>query len=107
MQLHENNANLSNPTEYVKAGRHPGHIGINFWGFIGGFGPECLFPIFEKFKALAYIEILEFYFLPTLEMLCLYPPPEGPPLRLVQDNCMVHRAIMVQQWFQLHNIEIG
>ena len=58
------------------------------------------------FTADDYVDILNRYFLPSLEMLGLYPPEDGRRIRLAQDNCSIHRARDVQQWFRVHNIEL-
>ena len=90
----------------MKLVRRSGHISLNMWGCVGGFGPGILLPVSSTFNSEEYVECLEFFFLPSLRMMGLYPPEDGRPLRLVQDNCAVHRARIVQEWFRDHQIEV-
>ena len=62
--------------------------------------------IVKYFAGEEYVIVLEFFMLPSIRMLGLYPPPSGRTLRMAQDNCSVHRSTVVQNWYREHNIEL-
>ena len=39
-------------------------------------------------------------------MIGLYPPEDGQRIRLAQDNCAIHTARVVKNWFAQHRIEV-
>lgn len=77
-----------------------GHTTCNIWGWICKHGVGDVTRIQGRFTAEAYINILENFFLPSLQEKN-YPFPPG-PIIFVQDRCPVHTARIVQQWFAAH-----
>jgi hypothetical protein len=53
-----------------------------------------------RFNSRRYIEILEEVLLPSVRT--IYPEEEMEQIVLVQDNCSIHTARIVQDWFEDH-----
>jgi transposase len=66
------------------------------WGFIckEGYG---LALASNNMKSPEYIKILEHYFLPTIAEI-------KPDFVFMQDNCSVHKAAIVEQWFETKKV---
>lgn len=76
-----------------------GHVTCNLWGWISLYGVGELTDINGRFTADQYIEILEEVMLPSVRAYVL-PYPER--IVFVQDQCPVHTARVVRQWFNEH-----
>lgn len=77
-----------------------GRISVNMWGWMSAAGPGELVSIAGRATAAHYVQVLEETMLPTVR--CVYPVDDMPTISYVQDNCPVHRANMVREWFREH-----
>lgn len=75
-----------------------GHVTVNVWGWICIHGMGDVVRIIGRFTAAKYQDILENFFLPSLQRRN-YPFPPG-PIIFVQDRCPMHTARIVQEWFR-------
>lgn len=73
---------------------------VNVWGWISIHGMGDIHHIQGRFNAQRYVEILNTFFLPSFAARN-HPFPPG-PVYFVHDRCPVHRARIVQDWFQEH-----
>jgi hypothetical protein len=75
-------------------------VSAGFWGWMHHTGPgEVVRVTAPRFNAGKYIEVLEDILLPSLNM--LYPEAQrNGPLVFVQDNCSIHTARCVDEWFE-------
>lgn len=75
-----------------------GRISVNLWGWMSAAGPgELVAQPPGRATAVNYVEILDKNMLPTVR--CVYPALDVPIVPFVQDNCPVHRAHIVNDWF--------
>jgi transposase len=77
-----------------------GRVSAGFWGWMHHAGPgEVVRVTPPRFNARKYMEVLEDILLPSLNI--LYPEAErNGPLVFVQDNCCIHTARCVDEWFE-------
>lgn len=78
-----------------------GRFSVNVWGWISVHGPGVCWRVEGRFNALNYINILENVMLPSTEQ--IYP---NNTFIYQQDNCPVHTANRVTDWFLNHNVEV-
>lgn len=71
---------------------------VNVWGWLSIHGMGDVTRIEGRFNADKYIDILDNFFLPSLQERRL-PFPAG-PIVFVHDRCPIHTARRVQQWFE-------
>ena len=76
-----------------------GHVTCNMWGWICLHGTGDLTHIQGRFTAAKYVEILEDFFLPSLQERN-YPLTE--PILFMHDKCPIHTARVVREWFDEH-----
>ncbi|KAK3881102.1 hypothetical protein Pcinc_014439 [Petrolisthes cinctipes] len=75
-----------------------GHVTVKVWGWIFIHGMGDIVRIEGRFTAAKYLEILENFFIPSLQQRN-HPFPPG-PIIYVQDRCPIHTAHTVQEWFR-------
>ena len=71
---------------------------MNVWGWICLHGMGDMTRIEGRFTAVKYTEILQDFFLPSLQQQN-YPFPPGPVI-FMHDRCPIHTARIVQEWFR-------
>ena len=76
-----------------------GHVTCNMWGWVCLYGAGELNHIEGRFTAAKYLEILEECFLPSLRD---SPYSFEDRLIFVHDNCPIHRAGIINRWFEDH-----
>jgi transposase len=86
-------------------GRYVNHVDsnrftVNMWAWISARGPGVLWHIDTRLNSPEYISILNNIMLPSVSL--LYPDQ----FLFQQDNCPVHTAHIVQDWFRQNNIHI-
>jgi hypothetical protein len=87
--------------EYVRTTRASGRHSLGYWGWMHRAGPgEVVQVTPPRFNSRRYIEILEEVLLPSVRT--IYPEEEMEQIVLVQDNCSIHTARIVQDWFEDH-----
>lgn len=79
----------------------PGRFSVNIWGWICAYGVGVCWPLEGRFNAEHYITVLEDVMLPSVGQ--IYPNNE---FVFQQDNCPVHTANAVREWFHRNNIEV-
>lgn len=77
-----------------------GRITVNMWGWMSSAGPGELALMPPRATAVDYVEVLNDVMLPTVRN--VYPFDDCRNVSFVQDNCPVHRAGVVREWFNLH-----
>lgn len=85
---------------YVSPRNKSGRFSVNVWAWISILGPGVAWRIDGRFNAVAYLDILQNVMLPSVEQ--LYPND----FIFQQDNCPIHTARIITQWYQNNNIEI-
>lgn len=90
--------------DHVVPNNASGRISVNLWGWISLAGVGELADMPPKSKATDYLDILEQVMLPTVRN--FYPQDEVPRFSFVQDNCPIHKAGIVKNWFQQHRDEV-
>lgn len=78
-----------------------GRISVNMWGWISAQGPGELEFIPTRANSSNYVSVLNDIMLPTVRN--VYPIGECSELNFVQDNCPIHRASIVKEWFSKHS----
>lgn len=87
--------------QHVKLNRASGRRSLGVWGWMHRAGPGELVQVSPpRFNARSYLEVLEDYLLPSVRI--LYPEEEMPEIVMVQDNCSIHKARIVREWFEDH-----
>lgn len=82
-----------------------GRVSVNIWGYMTLHGVGDILQINGRFTADKYVDILQNFFLPSLQNNNI-PFPPG-PINFVHDRCPVHVARAVQQWFgHQNNLEV-
>ena len=74
-----------------------GHVTVNVWGWFSIHGMGDVKRIEGRFTAAKYLDILQDFFLPSLQVQN-HPFPDGPIL-FVHDHSPIHTARVVNQWF--------
>ncbi|KAG7170110.1 Zinc finger protein 257-like 1 [Homarus americanus] len=74
-----------------------GYVTCNVWGWISIHGMGDVTRLEGRFTAAKYIDILQDFFLPSLQERN-FPFPPG-PIIFVQDSCPIHMTRVVRQWF--------
>lgn len=88
--------------EHVRANATSGRITAGFWGWVSEAGPGELIGVSPpRFNSQRYIELLEEIVIPSVRM--VYPEDEMEVITFVQDNCPIHKAARVIDWFEDHN----
>lgn len=77
-----------------------GRICVNMWGWISAQGPGELSFIPTRANSVNYVEVLNDVMLPTVRN--VYPAEDVSEISFVQDNCPIHRASVVREWFSNH-----
>lgn len=83
--------------KYVVQKKQSGRITLGFWGFISITGAGEIVEVGRHFNAAAYVDLLENILKPTVRATLLQE--DYPVIRVVQDNSGVHRARVVQEWY--------
>lgn len=86
---------------YVNPSNSSGRFSVHVWAWMCVHGPGVCWRVEGRFNRHSYINILENVMLPSVSQ--MYPENN---FVFQQDNCPVHTANDVRQWFQNHNIEI-
>ena len=86
--------------KYTNNSERSGRFSVNVWAWLSYQGLGVCWVIEERFTALSYRNILENVMLP-----CVLEHFPTHNFILQQDNCPVHNAGMVKEWFQQNNIE--
>lgn len=81
-----------------------GRVCSNMWGWISAAGPGELVPIYGRFNAARYLEILSESMLSTVRN--VYPEDEYPQITFVQDNSPIHCARRIREWLRQQNIRV-
>jgi transposase len=85
----------------VRPNRSSGRISVGYWAWMSQDGPGEIAQITPpRFNSHRYCEILEEVMLPTVHN--IYPEEERPRFAFVQDNCSIHRANIIMDWFADH-----
>jgi hypothetical protein len=85
----------------VRPNRSSGRISVGYWAWMSQDGPGEITQITPpRFNSHRYWEILEEVMLPTVRN--IYPEEERPRFAFVQDNCSIHRANIIMDWFADH-----
>lgn len=87
--------------KYISNNDKSGRFSVNMWAWISARGPGVLWHIEERFNSETYIRILDNIMLPSVSQ--LFPNNE---FIFQQDNCSVHTAHTVTNWFQDNNINV-
>lgn len=87
--------------QYIKNSDRQGRFSINIWGWMNYHNAGMCHRINGRFNSQNYIHILENVMLPSVQQIF----PENNYIYL-HDNCPVHTARVVSQWFQEQNIEV-
>lgn len=83
--------------KYVAPIKYSGRTTLGYWGFISVAGAGDLVEIGPHFNAAAYVNLLEYHLKPQIRATLL--EEDYPVIRIVQDNSGVHRARLVQAWY--------
>lgn len=75
-------------------------FGVNMWAWISALGPGVLWHIDGTLNSETYITILNDIMLPSVSLLY----PNNRQFVFQQDNCPVHTANVVQDWFMQNNV---
>lgn len=71
---------------------------MGYWGFISVVGAGDLISVGPRFNARSYVNVLENFLKPQVRASMLVE--DYPVIRVVQDNSAVHRAHIVQEWYE-------
>ncbi|KAJ3615685.1 hypothetical protein MTP99_006731 [Tenebrio molitor] len=85
---------------YVTPSTRSGRFSVNVWAWISQQGAGVAWRIDGILNGQKYLDILENVMLPTVSQLY------GNNFIFLQDNCPVHNAGIVRQWFATNNIEV-
>lgn len=83
---------------YTQKRNNSGRFSINVWAWISAQGPGVCWNIGGALNSNSYLEILENVLLPSARIMF------GNNFIFQQDNCPVHTARRVKEWFQRNNI---
>lgn len=86
--------------DHVVPNQLSGRISSNMWAWMSAGSLGELVPISSRQTALHYVDLLEDTMLPTVRT--IYPQEEVPTFAYVHDNCRVHTARVVSDWFCQH-----
>ncbi|KAJ8732874.1 hypothetical protein PYW07_000141 [Mythimna separata] len=84
-------------SDHVVPNAESGRITVNMWGWMSSSGPGELTVIPSRANSVNYIDVLNDVMLPTVRN--VFPVEDMPEISFVQDNCPIHRSIIVQEWF--------
>lgn len=87
--------------KYVTGRNRSGRFSINVWAWICAYGPGIAWRIGDRLNGQVYLDILDNVMLPSVEQ--LFPNNN---FVYQQDNCPIHTARIVKQWFSMNNIEL-
>lgn len=87
--------------KYVQKVETNRRFSVNIWAWISANSPGVLLHLEERFTSDIYLRVLEDVMLPSVMQVF----PEGDFI-FQQDNCPVHTAHRVTEWFQSHNINV-
>lgn len=79
----------------------PGRFSVNVWGWISYYGLGVCWKLEGRFNAENYRQVLEHIMLPSVRS--IYP---NNSFIYQQDNCPVHTANVVKDWFHNNNVEV-
>lgn len=79
----------------------PGRFSVNVWGWISAHGLGICWRLEGRFNAEHYVSVLEDIMLPSVGQ--IYP---NNSFVFQHDNCPVHTANAVREWFRRNNIEV-
>lgn len=85
---------------YINNSERSGRFSVNIWAWISYQGLGVCWTMEERFNAVNYRNILENIMLPSV--LEHFPNRD---FIFQQDNCPVHNAGIIREWFQQNNIE--
>lgn len=88
-------------TKYTQKIETNRRFSVNIWAWISANSPGVLLHLEERFTSDVYITVLEDMMLPSVTQVF----PEG-DFVFQQDNCPVHTAHRVTEWFRNHNINV-
>lgn len=82
----------------VNPNRDSGRIIVNMWGWMSAAGPGELVYIPGRATGQSYVDLLQENMVPTVRS--VYPEAEVPEIYFFHDNCPIHTARIVRNWFQ-------
>lgn len=85
---------------YVSETQRSGRFSVNVWGWFSFHGLGICWRIGDRFNSQNYLRICEYVMLPSVRQ--VYPENN---FIYMQDNCSVHTANIIRQWFGNNNIE--
>lgn len=94
-------ANTRFEEKYISNNDKSGRFSVNMWAWISIHGPGVLWHIEGRFNANSYIQILENVMLPSVAH--FFPQQD---YIYQQDNCPIHKANNVTNWFTENNINV-
>lgn len=86
---------------YVTSDNRSGRFSINVWAWMCVQGPGVAWRIEGRFNSQTYVRILEDIMLPSVTQLY-----GNNNFVYQQDNCPVHTAAIIREWFVNNNIEL-
>jgi DNA-binding MarR family transcriptional regulator len=87
--------------QYVQNTHRSGRFSINLWAWISVGSPGVMVHVEERLNSDVYSRILENIMVPSVQM--AYPNNN---FIFQQDNCSIHTAHRVTEWFENHNINV-
>jgi hypothetical protein len=88
-------------SRYVHNTHNSGWFSVNIWSWISVGSPGVMLHVEERLNNDVYIRILENIMVPSVAI--AYPNND---YIFQQDNCSVHTARRVTEWFENHNISV-
>jgi transposase len=87
--------------KYVHKNDNSGRFSVNMWAWVSAKSPGVIVHIEERLTSHIYTRILEEIMVPSVRV--VYPEDN---FVFQQDNCPVHTAHRVSEWFQNHGINV-
>ena len=88
--------------KFIEAKTQGGGGSLGIWGCISGSGTGCCFIYNNRMDQFQYLEVLDNYLLPSLEILI----SGGDEWIYQQDNALCHKAKTVMKWFEETNVDV-
>lgn len=96
VHLWRRNGTRYDPSHTIKT-QESGRIHLNMWGWMSADGPGELVVLPGRTTGEIYRDVLETCLRPSVRI--IYPREEVPLINYFQDNAPIHRARVVQSWF--------
>lgn len=85
---------------YISNSERSGRFSVNVWAWVSYHGLGVCWIVNERFNAVTYKNILEYIMMPSVSQ---HFPDQS--FIYQHDNCPVHSAGMIKEWFQRNNVE--